>query len=115
MARKPRRRRETAQRSWAVIGSDETVQAFSRDRRDEMLAELELERLELQVEAFLEAMRLNTMVTMHQLAVLQQVMPHLHQLPPAMQENVMEAWQQTASRSNTPPPMLGNQDSPKGR
>jgi len=99
MARKPRRRRSAAQRSWYVFGSNETVQAFSRDRRDEVLAEMELERLELQVEAFLEALRLNTMVTMQQLAVLQQVMPHLHELPPEMQEQVMKAWQQTTNRT----------------
>lgn len=110
MSRKPRRRRggNEVERSWWVVGSDETVRQFSSDRRDELLAEIQLEALELQVEAFNEALRLTAMLTMEQLAVLRAVMPHLHELPTPLQQQVMQLWQQTTARTNNLPALPGS-------
>lgn len=107
MARKPRRRRGGGGQSWWIVGSDETVQKFSADRRDELMAEIDLETLELQVEVFREAIRVTAMLTMAQLDVLRAVMPHLHELPAPLQEQVMQLWHQATARTNNLPLLPG--------
>lgn len=108
MARKPRRRRGGGGQSWWVVGSDETVQKFSEDRRDEVLAEIDLETLALQVEAFREAIRVAAMLTMEQLGVLRAVMPHLHELPAPLQDQVMQLWHQATALTNSLPLLPGS-------
>lgn len=52
MSRRNRRRRDHG--GWLVVGSDETVQQFSADRRNEVLAQCQLEAFKVQ--AWLDAL-----------------------------------------------------------
>ena len=59
-------------------------------------------------EAFREAIRVAAMLTMEQLGVLRAVMPHLHELPAPLQDQVMQLWHQATARTNSLPLLPGS-------
>ncbi len=115
MARRNRRKRGPPQ-SWAVQGSDETIQRFSNDRMQETLSNNQLEAmnvmadmraLELQAQSFMAMLEASTNIQQAQLTTLQQGLQNLATLQPAQQQQLLETL--TALTRAQQLPQLGNE------
>ena len=110
MARRNRNRRRRDS-NWAVMGDAETVRTFSMHRMLEALsadqvemAELDLERFELQIEAYLANLNSSTALALGQLGLAQEAVRQLPGLSQPQQEQLLRLLNNLAAQAALPAP-----------